>query len=90
LGDLRARFWILRKTGGGEGGNVDERPVTRYAKAADGVHIAYQARGVGSLKLLALSGDGISLDSGDDEPSFIRFERRLASFSSLARLNARG
>jgi class 3 adenylate cyclase len=69
---------------------VDERPVTRYAKTADGVHIAYQVRGVGSLKLLALSGDGISLDSGDDEPSFIRFERRLASFSSLTRLNARG
>jgi len=69
---------------------VDERPVTRYAKTADGVHIAYQVRGVGSLKLLALSGDGISLDSGDDEPSFARFERRLASFSSLIRLNPRG
>ena len=49
---------------------MDERPVTRYAKTADGVHIAYQIRGVGPLQLLALAGEGISLDSEDDEPSF--------------------
>jgi class 3 adenylate cyclase len=69
---------------------VDERPVTRYAKTPDGVHIAYQVWGAGSLNLLALSGEGIAIDSGDDEPSFARFQRRLASFSSLTRFNARG
>jgi class 3 adenylate cyclase len=69
---------------------VDERPVTRYAKTPDGVHIAYQVRGTGPLNLLALWGEGISLDSGDDEPSFARFYRRLASFSRLTRLSARG
>jgi class 3 adenylate cyclase len=69
---------------------VDERPVTRYAKTADGVHVAYQVRGAGSLNLLALGGEGISIDSGDDEPSYARFQRRLASFSTLTRFNPRG
>jgi class 3 adenylate cyclase len=69
---------------------MEERPTTRYAKAADGVHIAYQVRGVGPLKLLAINGEGIPIDSGDDEPSFARFQRRLASFSSITRFNARG
>src|SRR6516225_4729204 len=73
-----------------KGSDMEERPTTRYAKAADGVHIAYQVRGVGPLKLLAINGEGIPIDSGDDEPSFARFQRRLASFSSITRFNARG
>jgi class 3 adenylate cyclase len=73
-----------------KGGDVDERPVTRYAKTVDGVHIAYQVQGAGPLRLLAVSGEGIGLDSGDDEPSFLRFQRRLASFSFITRFNARG
>jgi len=69
---------------------VDERPVTRYAKTVDGFHIAYQVQGPGPLRLLAGSGEGVGLDSGDDEPSFLRFQRRLASFSTVTRFNPRG
>ena len=82
--------WESRARLKGERGDVDERPTTRYAKTADGVHIAYQIRGVGPLQLLALAGEGISLDSEDDEPSFARFQNRLASFSTITRFNARG
>ena len=69
---------------------MDERPVTRYAKTVDGFHIAYQVQGGGPQRLLAGSGEGVGLDSGDDEPSFLRFQRRLASFSTVTRFNPRG
>jgi len=36
--------------------DVDQRPVTRYAKAPDGVGIAYQVTGDGASDLLFLPG----------------------------------
>jgi len=66
-------------------------PGTRYAKTADGLHIAYQALGDGPLDLLCVGyGNMVSIDMRDEEPHFRRFERRLASFSRFVRFDPRG
>jgi class 3 adenylate cyclase len=64
---------------------------TRYARAADGSHVAYQVMGSGPLDLVFV-GDGtmISIDMHDEEPHVRRFMGRLASFSRLIRFDRRG
>lgn len=68
---------------------MDGAPDTHYADAG-GVHIAYQVLGSGDLDLLTFSSGLIPMDSIDDEPSFARFHRRLASFGRLIRFDIRG
>jgi class 3 adenylate cyclase len=85
-----ARFGVSRKTDGDEGGDVDERPVTRYAKAPDGVSIAYQVTGAGPLELVLPPTNASPIDLLWDAPSFVRFVRRLGGFSRTAWCEARG
>jgi class 3 adenylate cyclase len=62
-----------------------------YARTPDGAHIAYQVLGAGPIDLLEPSGGSyISIDVRDEDPRWYQFERRLASFSRLIRLDPRG
>ena len=75
---------------GVEGIGVDERPVTRYVKAPDGVSIAYQVIGDGPSDVLLPSALGVPIDLFWDEPSFVRFAKRLAGFSRVVMFDPRG
>jgi class 3 adenylate cyclase len=69
---------------------VTDIPEIRYARTADGVHIAFQVWGEGPLDLLEISTTNISIDEVADEPHVLRYERRLASFSRLIRFDRHG
>lgn len=71
-------------------GDVDERPVTRYAEAPDGVRIAYQVAGDGPLDLVYLGALTVPVDLFWEEPSFDRFARRLQGFSRTVWCETRG
>jgi class 3 adenylate cyclase len=73
-----------------EGHGVDERPMTKYAKAPDGVSIAYQVTGDGSLDVLLPPVMFIPIDLFWDEPSFVRFAKRLGGFSRVLNFDPRG
>ncbi len=65
-------------------------PETRYAKTADGVHIAYQVVGDGPVDLVFVMGWTSNIEAMWDEPNFARFLERLASFSRLILFDKRG
>ena len=69
---------------------MDERPVTRYAKAPDGVSIAYQVTGDGPLDLVFPPAMNIAIDLFWDEPSLVRVARRLGGFSRTVWCDGRG
>jgi class 3 adenylate cyclase len=69
---------------------VDERPITRYVKAHDGVSIAYQVTGDGPLDLVLPGTNAWPIDLVWDAPSFVRFARRLGGFSRTVWCEARG
>lgn len=63
---------------------------TRYARAADGVSIAYQVIGDGPRDLVWVPGFVSHLEAIWDEPTAARFLERLASFSRLILFDKRG
>ena len=65
-------------------------PDTRYARTADGAHIAYQVIGDGPLDLVFLSLGPSHVELAWELPSFARVFRRLASFGRLIRFDIRG
>ncbi|HKI17095.1 MAG TPA: alpha/beta fold hydrolase, partial [Isosphaeraceae bacterium] len=68
-----------------------EIPETRYATTTDGLHVAYQVEGSGSLELIELTnGTLISVDSTAEQPRWQAYVDRLASFSRLIRFDLRG
>jgi class 3 adenylate cyclase len=69
---------------------VDERPVTRYAEAPDGVSVAYQVTGDGSLALVFPPAATFPVDLLWEEPGFVRVARRLGDFSRTVWCDARG
>ena len=64
-------------------------PDTRYAKSGD-IHIAYQVVGDGPIDLVFLPGLFSQVEHQWEEPSFAHFLGRLASFSRLIPIDARG
>jgi class 3 adenylate cyclase len=65
-------------------------PETQYAKVGD-LHLGYQIWGDGPLDVLEMhNGTLISIDETADEPSWLRYEQRLASFCRLIRFDYRG
>jgi len=62
---------------------------TRYARA-DGLHIAYQVQGEGTLDLVFMPHWASHVELLWDEPVNARFLRRLASFSRLIMFDRRG
>ncbi|MGH2672856.1 MAG: adenylate/guanylate cyclase domain-containing protein [Actinomycetota bacterium] len=65
-------------------------PETRYAKTADGVHVAYQVVGDGPVDMVLVMGWVTNVEAMWDEPEFARFLGRLASFSRLILFDKRG
>ncbi|MGZ8571346.1 MAG: adenylate/guanylate cyclase domain-containing protein [Actinomycetota bacterium] len=65
-------------------------PDTRYARTADGVHIAYQVIGDGPLDLVFVMGWTSNVEALWEEPDLARFLTRLASFSRLILFDKRG
>ena len=64
-------------------------PDTRYTKSGE-IHIAYQVVGDGSRDVLYLPGIFAHIELQWEEPSYVRFLRRLSSFSRLIALDMRG
>jgi len=65
-------------------------PETRYAKTADGVHIAYQAFGDGPVDILFVLGWVTHIERMWSEPHYVRFFTRLASFGRVMIFDKRG
>lgn len=64
-------------------------PETKYAKSGN-VHIAYQVVGYGPIDLVVVPGWVSNIDVIWEEPAFVRFLQRLASFSRLILFDKRG
>jgi hypothetical protein len=69
---------------------LDVIPETRYAKTADGVHIAYQVVGDAVMDLVFVMGWTSNIQAMWEEPALARFLSRLASFSRLILFDKRG
>jgi pimeloyl-ACP methyl ester carboxylesterase/class 3 adenylate cyclase len=65
-------------------------PETRYAKTADGVHIAYQVVGAGPVDMVFVMGWVTNIEVMWEEPEFARLLDRLARFSRLILFDKRG
>ena len=65
-------------------------PQTRYAKAADGVHIAYQVVGGGPTDMVFVMGWTSNIEAMWDEPLLARFLTRLGTISRLILFDKRG
>jgi pimeloyl-ACP methyl ester carboxylesterase len=63
---------------------------TRYAKTADGVHIAYQVVGDGPVDMVFVMGWVTNIEVMWDDPGFARLLDRLATFSRLILFDKRG
>jgi class 3 adenylate cyclase len=69
---------------------VTDTPETRYTRSADGTNLAYQVSGEGPLDLMYLRGIAVPIDLLSEDPGFVRFRRRLGSFSRSVWYDARG
>lgn len=69
---------------------MEERPVTRYLKAPDGVSLAYQVTGDGPVNLVFFAGLALPIDLLWDDPGFAHFARRLRSFTRTVWPEGRG
>jgi len=67
-----------------------DTPKTRYAKTADGVHIAYQAFGDGPINILFVLGWVTHIERMWDQPKIARFLEHLASFGRVMVFDKRG
>jgi pimeloyl-ACP methyl ester carboxylesterase len=65
-------------------------PETRYARAADGVHVAYQVVGDGPIDLVWVMGWASNIEAMWEEPNLARFMTRLSSFSRVILFDKRG
>jgi hypothetical protein len=72
-------------------GLVVSSPDTRYARAADGLHIAFQVSGEGPLDIVEI-GDGtlFPIDATSEQARWQAHVDRLTSFSRLIRFDVRG
>lgn len=69
---------------------MPEAPETRFARAPDGAHLAYQVVGEGAIDVLELPGTLMSIDAAGDQPLWLRFLERMGSFCRLIRIDLRG
>jgi class 3 adenylate cyclase/pimeloyl-ACP methyl ester carboxylesterase len=74
----------------GPGSVVTDTPEIHYARSADGTKIAYQVTGKGPRDLVILGGGAIPFDLLWDDSDFIRFSRRLSTFSRTIWFDLRG
>ncbi len=78
----------LRRTGKTDG--VDEPPIIKYCKSADGVSLAYQVLGDGPLNVLWTPNDAFPIDLLMDESGFLHLAKRLGRFSRALFCDGRG
>jgi class 3 adenylate cyclase/pimeloyl-ACP methyl ester carboxylesterase len=67
---------------------VVDAPETRYTRSADGTNLAYQVSGEGPLDLVFCH--WLPIDVQSEDPGFIRFRRRLGSFSRTLWFDPKG
>jgi pimeloyl-ACP methyl ester carboxylesterase len=65
-------------------------PETNYAKAADGVHIAYQVTGGGPLDVVMVPGFVSHVELAWDMPFYASMLHRLGSFARVITFDKRG
>ena len=68
---------------------VADTPETQYAHTADGINLAFQVSGDGPLQLVFLNRVH-PIDLLSDDPGFVRFRRRLGTFSRTVWFDDRG
>jgi class 3 adenylate cyclase/pimeloyl-ACP methyl ester carboxylesterase len=68
---------------------VTDTPETRYTRSADGTNLAYQVSGGGPLDLVFLHW-AVPIDVQSEDPGFLRFRRRLGTFSRNLWFDLRG
>jgi class 3 adenylate cyclase len=71
-------------------GHVDTVPETRYTKADDGVHIAYQVFGEGPFDLVVIPGFISHVELAWEDGALAGALRRLGSFSRVIMFDKRG
>ena len=69
---------------------MDRASETRYAKADDGVHIAYQVFGGGPFDLVVIPGFISHIELAWEDEGIVRALRRLGSFSRVIMFDKRG
>ena len=69
---------------------MTDSPKTRYARTADGVHLAYQVVGDAPRDLVMVEGFISNVEVAWEEPHTERFRRALASFARLILFDKRG
>lgn len=69
---------------------MSEEPTTRYAKAADGAHIAYQVWGEGPLDIVWVPGFISHVEFQWEVPGWAGLARRLGSFARVITFDKRG
>jgi pimeloyl-ACP methyl ester carboxylesterase len=69
---------------------VPPTPQTHYAKAPDGVHLAYQVVGDGPVDLVFVPGFVSHVELSWEDPALAHLFERLASFSRLVLFDKRG
>jgi hypothetical protein len=62
------------------GGSMTDTPETRYTRSADGTNLAYQVSGEGPLDSVFFQW-AVPIDVQSEDPGFLRFRRRLGTFS---------
>ena len=68
---------------------VTDAPETQYTRSADGTNLAYQMSGDGPHELVFVPAPH-PIDLLSEDPGFIRFRRRLATFSRTVWFDVRG
>src|ERR671915_288665 len=65
-------------------------PETRYARTADGTHVAYQINGDGPIDIVVLRAWHSNLDHDWEDPVLAGVHRRLGAVGRVIRLDRRG
>ena len=65
-------------------------PETRYARAADGIHVGYQVVGSGPVDIVFVPYDYSNIEAAWDFPPFVSFVRSLASIGRVLVFDRRG
>ena len=65
-------------------------PETRYARTADGTHVAYQVHGEGPIDILVMRGWHTNLDNEWTDPVVAGIYQRLGAMGRVIRLDRRG
>jgi class 3 adenylate cyclase len=69
---------------------VTQAPETRYARAADGIHVGYQVVGSGPVDIVFVPYDYSNIEAAWDFPPFVSFVRGLASIGRVLVFDRRG